>query len=124
MQVLEIETVAPRARNIAPRLARLLDFDHIGAPIRQLAHRSRPGAGMTKVEHGKTGERQGSDAHYKVPPVLDGIGCRPYTRRAQQRQVSAAVARLKRFLRRTPSRGGRTRGGSLARIAMRANRVV
>src|SRR6516165_6493638 len=63
MQVLEIEALAPRAGNIAPRFARRLDLDDIGAPIGELAHRGRPGASMTQIENGKTGERQRSDAH-------------------------------------------------------------
>ena len=67
MQVLEIEPVAPRAGDIAPRLARRLDLDDIGAPIGELADRGRPGAGMTQIENGKTGERQRSDAHDEVP---------------------------------------------------------
>src|SRR5207248_10134532 len=71
VQVLEIEPVAPRAGDIAPRLARLLDLDHIGAPIGELTNRRRPGAGMTQIENGVAGERQRSDAHNEVPLVLD-----------------------------------------------------
>ncbi len=70
VQVLEIEPVAPRAGDIAPRLARLLDLDHIGPPIGELADRRRSGAGMTQIENGKSGQRQSSDAHNEVPLVL------------------------------------------------------
>src|SRR5438876_8471966 len=79
---------------------------------------------MTQLDNCVAGERQRSDAHNDVPLVLGGIGWRTYTRRARLGQVSAPIARRKRFLRRTPSRGGRTRGGSSARIATRANRLV
>src|SRR6516165_9864170 len=47
----------------SPRLARLLDLDHIGAPIGELANRRRPGAGMTQIEDGKFRQRQSSNAH-------------------------------------------------------------
>ncbi len=70
VQVLEIKPVAPRAGDIASGLARLLDLDHIGAPIGELADRSRPGPGMTQIENGVAGERQRSDAHNEVPLVL------------------------------------------------------
>ena len=63
MQVLEIEPVAPRAGHIAAVVAAPLDLDDIGAPIGELAHRRRPGAGMTQIENGEAGERQRSDAH-------------------------------------------------------------
>src|SRR5207237_7675989 len=62
VQVLEVEPGAPRAGDIAAVAARL-DLDDLGAPIGELAHRGRPGAGMRQIEHGKTGQRQGSDAH-------------------------------------------------------------
>src|SRR5204862_727863 len=62
VQVLEIEAVAPRAGHIAAVAARF-DLDDLGAPIGELAHRGRPGAGMRQIEHGETGQRQGSDAH-------------------------------------------------------------
>jgi len=40
------------------------------------------------------------------------------------RPYSAPIARRKRVFSRTPSRGGNTRGGSSARIAIEANKVV
>ncbi len=57
VQVLEVEAVAPRAGDIAPRLARLLDLDHIGAPIGKLTNGGRPSPGVTEIKNGVTGER-------------------------------------------------------------------
>src|SRR5207253_2433646 len=78
MQVLEIEPVAPRAGHVASGLARLLDLDHVGAPIGELPNRSRPGAGMTQIENGEAGKRQRSNAHNEFPPVSGGIRRRTY----------------------------------------------
>src|SRR5215472_5914381 len=69
MQVLEIEAIAAGAGDIASRLTRWLDLDHIGAPIGELTNRRRTGTGMTQIEDGKAGERQRSDAHYATSLV-------------------------------------------------------
>ena len=45
-------------------------------------------------------------------------------RQASTYECSTPIARRKRVFSKTPSRGGNTRGGSLARIATRANNVV
>ena len=37
-------------------LQQRIDLDDIGAPIRELAHASRPGADPGEVEHGEAGE--------------------------------------------------------------------
>ena len=66
VQILKVKALASRAGDIAPRFARRLDLDHIGAPIGELAHRCRPGASMTEVENSEAGQRQGSDAHDEV----------------------------------------------------------
>ena len=64
MQVLEIGTVAAAAGGIG-LLARLLDLDDVGAPIGELAHRSRPGAMGGQIENGKSVE--GQSGHLSLP---------------------------------------------------------
>ena len=84
MEILEIEPFAPRAGHVAAVIAALLDLDDIGAPIGELADRSRPGAGMSEVEDGKAGQRQGSDAHE----------CRPSDLRSKLRSKFTSAATL------------------------------
>src|SRR6266478_9831712 len=91
VQVLEIEPLASRTGHITPRLARRLDLDDVGAPIGELANRSRPGAGMTQIENGVTGQRQCSDAHDRGSSNLSESRWRTYTSGPQQRQASAPV---------------------------------
>ena len=67
MQVLEIEPVAARAGHVPAIIAAALDLDDVGAPISELAHRGRPGTGMSEVENGKFRQRQASNAHYCDP---------------------------------------------------------
>ena len=73
MQVLEVEPVAPRPGHIAAVIAAPLDLDDIGAPIGELAHRGRPGAGVSKVENGKFRQRQASNAHECGPFLVREI---------------------------------------------------
>ena len=77
MEILEIEPVAARPGHIAAVVAAPLDLDDIGAPIGELAHRGRPGAGMGQVENGVFRQRQGSDAHECGPFLVRDIR-RPY----------------------------------------------
>ena len=57
VQVLEIEAVAPAAGGV-DLLTRRLDFDHLGAPIGQLARRRRAGAVRGQVDDAEIIERQ------------------------------------------------------------------
>ena len=67
MQILEIEPLPPGTGDVAPIVAALLDLDHVGAPIGELAHRGRAGPRMGQIKDGKMRQRQGSDAHECVP---------------------------------------------------------
>ena len=58
MQVLEIAGMARAADRVAGlEPLRGLDLDHVGAPIRELAHAGRPRTHAGKIENGETGER-------------------------------------------------------------------
>ncbi len=56
MQVLEVEAVAVAGDVLA--LRRRFDADHVGAPVGQVTHAGRPGAGQGQVEHGQAVQRQ------------------------------------------------------------------
>ena len=93
VQVLEIEPFAARAGDVVGGAAGRLDLDDLGAPIGELAHRGRSGAGMRQVEHGEAGKRQGSDAHVRFPPDATGSmrqACRTFRAAGAPRQECVA----------------------------------
>jgi hypothetical protein len=67
VQVLEVEAVPAAAHRIgvAAWFGRLLDLDHVGAPVGELAHRRRTRAMRGEIEDLDVGERE--SGHWIAP---------------------------------------------------------
>ena len=75
------------AGHIAALIAGRLDLDDVGAPIGELAHAGRAGAGMRQVEHGETRKRLRSLRKWHEGRT--GVGC---TKSAKHSPISGPLS--------------------------------
>ena len=94
MQVLEVEAVARAAHRVGRRagFGRLLDLDHLRAPVGELAHGGRAGAMGGEVEDLDVGERKLGHGVYR--PLNIGLrfsmnARRPSLKSSLSKQASA-----------------------------------
>src|SRR5215475_8532637 len=70
VQVLKVKTVAVPPHNIAMARAWWLDLDHVGAPVRELAHRGRTSTMRGEVEDRQMFERHaGHDSPFRLRAI-------------------------------------------------------